>query len=349
MLLAFTTAGYLTSSFFSGRLLQTVPIGMILSLSTAAAATALLGFSLTPFWPVMLALGFLAGLGGGAVDAGLNAYGASHFSARTLNWLHAFFGLGTTLGPLIVTSVLGAGLSWRYSYLLIGTAQALLAVVFYTTRSRWLHVDETVTEPPAHPARNTLARPVVWLGMLVFFVYTGVEVTTGQWSYSLLTLKRSVSETTAGLWIGLYWGALMVGRIVFGFIADHVPLRGALRLCLVGIVLGALLFWLEPTQTLALTGLMMIGFFSAPIFASLISLTPDRVGVGHADSAIGFQIAAAGLGAAALPGLVGVVGGVLGLEVVGAAILGFAGGLFILYEVLMRVPTGGVENVADLR
>ena len=109
MLLAVTTAGYLTSSFLSGRILRVLPIGSVLALSTAAAATALLGYALTPVWPVMVALGFLAGLGGGAIDAGLNAYGASHFSARTLNWLHAFFGLGTTAGPLIVTAVLGAG------------------------------------------------------------------------------------------------------------------------------------------------------------------------------------------------------------------------------------------------
>ncbi|MDL2344576.1 MFS transporter, partial [Deinococcus sp. MIMF12] len=137
LLAAVQTAGYLTSSFLSGRLLRVMPIGTVLALSTLAAAAALLGFALTPGWPLLLAFGFVAGLGGGAVDAGLNAYGARHFSARTLNWLHAFFGLGTTLGPLIVTAVLGSGNVWRWSYVIVGCAQLGLALTFFLTRRRW--------------------------------------------------------------------------------------------------------------------------------------------------------------------------------------------------------------------
>jgi len=352
LLLAFTTAGYLTSSFSAGRILRALPIGTVLALSTAAAATALLGFALTPAWPLMVVLGFLAGLGGGAVDAGLNAYGAANFSARTLNWLHAFFGLGTTLGPLIVTAVLSSGFSWRWSYVVVGSAQVLLALTFYLTRGRWLResrVDPAALAPPS-PARtrDTLRRPGVWLGMLVFFIYNGVELVAGQWSYSLLTLERGVAAGAAGIWVSLYWGGLMVGRVLFGVIADRVPLAGTLRVCMLATAVGALLFWLEPTRTLSLVGLIMIGFFLAPIFASLISLTPARVGVAHADSAIGFQIAAAGLGGAVLTGLVGIVARSLGLWVVGASLLFFALLLLGLFETLLRVKVEA-PPLRDLR
>ena len=353
LLLAFSTAGYLTSSFLSGRILRVLPIGTVLALSTAAAATALLGYAMTPFWPLMLILGFLGGLGGGAVDAGLNAYGASHFSARILNWLHAFFGLGTTVGPLIVTGVLSAGASWRYAYVVVGSAQVALAVTFFLTRGRWLRVAETATEdaPPVPPARtrDTLGRPLVWLGMLVFFVYTGVELIAGQWSYSLLTLGRGVTAGAAGIWVSLYWGGLLVGRVLFGVIADRVPLTQTLRLCMLATAAGALLFWLEPTRFLSLVGLIMIGFFLAPIFASLISLTPNRVGRTHADSAIGFQIAAAGLGGATLTGLVGIVAHTFGLWVVGAALLFFSLLLLGLYEVLLQAKPGGAASTASTK
>lgn len=345
LLAAVQTAGYLTSSFLSGRLLRVMPIGTVLALSTLAAAAALLGFALTPAWPPLLAFGFLAGLGGGAVDAGLNAYGARHFSARTLNWLHAFFGVGTTLGPLIVTAVLGSGQVWRWSYVVVGSAQLALALTFFLTRRRWVTGTATGQEGaapvPAARTRDTLRRPAVWLGMLTFFLYTGVEAVTAQWSYSLLTLGRGVPEGAAGLFVSLYWGSLMVGRILFGAVANRVPLVGTLRGCLLGSVAGALLFWLEPTRVLSVAGLMMIGFFLAPIFASLISLTPGRVGQAHADSAIGFQIAAAGLGGAALTALVGVLSRWGGLELIGASIAVLAALLLALYEVLMRVGGGG--------
>jgi fucose permease len=340
LLVAVTTAGYLTSSFLAGVILRVLPIGSVLALSTTAAAVALLGFSVSPYWPVMVALGFVAGLGGGAVDAGLNAYGARHFSARTLNWLHAFFGLGTTIGPLIVTSVLTAGLSWRWSYAIVGGAQALLAVTFFLTRNRWFPMTEPVGgDAPPEPAASsfdTLRRPAVWLGMLVFFFYTGIELSTAQWSYTLLTLGRGVPDATAGLFVTLYWGSLMAGRVAFGLVADSVPLARTLRLCILGSIAGALLFWLEPTRWLSLVGLMTIGLCFAPVFASLISLTPGRVGLEHANAAIGFQIAAAGLGGAVLTGLVGLLAGALGLQVIGLTIVVSAVLLLALYEGFMR-------------
>ena len=263
LLVAVTTAGYLTSSFLAGVILRLLPIGAVLALSTAAASTALLGFAASPAFPVLVAFGFLAGLGGGAVDAGLNAYGARHFSARTLNWLHAFFGLGTTIGPLIVTAVLNAGLVWRWSYAIVGSAQVLLAATFLLTRRHWLATSPETAEAADGPAAGSFAalrRPVVWLGMLVFFFYTGVELATAQWSYTLLTLGRGMSEATAGLFVTLYWGSLMAGRVLFGFVADLVPLARTLRLCLIAGAFGAALFWLEPTPAVSLVGLMLIGF-----------------------------------------------------------------------------------------
>src|SRR5690606_2323805 len=74
----------------------------------------------------------------------------------------------------------------------------------------------------------------------------------------------------------------------------------------------------------------------APVFASLISLTPARVGRAHSDNAIGFQIAAAGLGGALLTGVVGVVAGSVGLEVIGVSIVALTVALFVLYESLVR-------------
>ncbi|HMR29665.1 MAG TPA: MFS transporter [Geminicoccaceae bacterium] len=343
------TAGYLASSFLSGRILQIIPIGSLLALSTAAAALALLGFAATPFWPLMIACAFLAGLGGGAVDAGLNAYGAAHFSVRTLNWLHAFFGLGTTIGPLVVTAVLDAGLGWRWSYLAVGAVQLGLALVFHSSRERWAQVAELADAGtiPAKAAgiRDTLRRPIVWLGMATFFVYTGVEVATAQWCYSLLTLGRGVPATTAGLLVSLYWGSLMAGRVLFGIVADRVPLVPTLRVCILASIAGALLFWLEPSRLLSFAGLMMIGFFLAPIFASLIGLTPGRVGAEHAASAIGFQIASAALGGGAVTALAGLAARSAGLEVIGATIAICAIALLVLYETFIRI--GAPRHGAD--
>lgn len=337
-LVAFQTLGYLTSSSLSGRILRVLPIGSVLALSTLAAALALLGFSLTETWPLLLAFGFLAGLAGGAVDAGLNAYGARHFSARVLNWLHAFFGVGTTLGPLIVTAVLTSGHAWPWSYVIVGSAQLLLAATFFATRGRWADVATgaaaAAPAPVAARNRDTLRRPIVWLGMATFFVYAGSEFVVAQWSFTLLTLHRGESVATGGLLVSLYWGSLMVGRVLFGIVADRVPLVQTIAYSIGASVLGALLFWLEPTRTLSFLGLMLIGASFAPVFASLVILTPRWVGVAHADNAIGFQIAAAGLGGATLTAAVGFVANSVGLQTIGVSVVVLTVALLVLYLLL---------------
>ena len=348
VVVAVATVGYLVSSFLSGRLLRVMTIGTMLAASTLAAAAALLGFAATQSWPLLLAFALLSGMAGGAVDAGLNAYGAMHFSARVLNWLHASFGIGTTLGPLIVTAVLASDSVWRWSYVIVGSGQLLLAVTFFLTRGRWLEAaarsGNQQRRVTAARTRDTLRRPVVWLGMTTFFLYAGVEVVAAQWSYSLLTLHRGVPVTTAGVLIGLYWGSLMVGRVLFGMIADRVRLVPTLRVCIGASFVGAVLFWLEPTRLLSYGGLMLIGFAIAPIFASLISLTPGRVGREHADNAIGFQISAAGLGGASLTALVGVTATAVGLETIGIAIALLTLSLFALFSVLTRSGPATIEG-----
>ena len=48
------------------------------------------------------------------------------------------------------------------------------------------------------PVGETLRQPRVWLNILLFFLYTGAEVTLGVWGYTLLTEARSISPAAAG-------------------------------------------------------------------------------------------------------------------------------------------------------
>lgn len=128
---------YFLSSFFTGRLLRVVGIGTLLTASTAIVALSGVGFGMAGVWLLFAACSLLHGLGSGAIDAGLNHYVAHHFSPRHMNWLHAFYSLGATLGPLIMTAALSSPHSWRAGYFTVGTILLILSLVFAVTRSRW--------------------------------------------------------------------------------------------------------------------------------------------------------------------------------------------------------------------
>jgi len=162
---------------------------------------------------------------------------------------------------------------------------------------------------------------VVWLGIVIFFVYTGIEAAAGVWAFSLFTEARGVSMTTAAGWVSIYWASLTAGRFVSGFAIGFVPIHRLVSLSVAGVVLAATLIWLGGASIFSFLGLGLLGLACAPIFPSMIASTPSRVGIGYAANAIGFQIAAAVLGQSLLPALIGLIARRLGLEIIGAALL----------------------------
>jgi fucose permease len=338
VLLIGNTIGYMLASAVSGRLMALLNVGTLLACGCGLAAAAMLATAGAPSWPVLVLLGFAAGLSGGAIDGSLNAYAAAHFSPRAMNWLHACFGIGATLGPAIMTGVVVYGLSWRIGYLVVGTVQLALTLCFVFTRQLWR--DPADDAAGAEPARgvalvSTLRRPMTWLGIALFFAYTGAEVATGQWVYSLLTEARGVPAALAGAWVSLYWASLTLGRILFGFVVQRVSPTTLLRWCMIGAVLSALLIWVNGAPWLAFAGIALMGLSLAPQFPLLISATPDYLGAAHAANGVGLQVAAASLGGAALPSLIGVLAASYSLEVIGPFLLITALLMSGLFELLV--------------
>lgn len=338
-LLALIMAGYLTSSFSSGSLVARLGVGRLLLWSNITMIVSCAGYAVAPDWWVMLVCGLLAGLGAGAIDAGINAYTAAHFAPRVMSWLHGSWGFGAALGPVVMTSVLAAGLVWRWGYALVALVLAVMALGFAHTRALWdsdgaVSAAAPAVVPPAMAGMaETLARPAVWLHLVFFFLYTGLEASAGQWAYSILTEARGMAPSTAGIWVATYWGSLTLGRFACGVIAPRVSTDTLLRACTLIAPVGAGLLWFDRGGC-ALAGLCLLGFVLAPIFPLTMSATPGRLGRGHAAHAIGFQVAAACVGGAALPAAGGVIARRYGLEAITTFQLCVAMVLLLLHEVV---------------
>lgn len=315
-------AGYMTSSFISGKIMARLGVGGLLAASCAVTGLSLLGYTVAPAWPVMVGLAVFAGLGGGAIDAGINTYVAAHFKESLMQWLHASFGVGITLGPIIMTVGLKNTGMWRTGYWVVGTAQVLLAVCFALTASRWRNGGTDAVEGERKltdyrtPMRQTLREPRAWLSILLFFLYTGMEVILGNWAYSLLTESRGIAAQAAGFWTGSYWFTFTVGRVLAGLYANRIGGRKLVAGSLLLALAGSLLLWWNPSDTVSLIGVAVVGFAIAPVFPALVSLTSDRVGAKHAANTIGMQISAAGLGGAVISSLAGVLARRISLEII---------------------------------
>ncbi len=358
VLLTAAVCGSLLASTYAGQLVRAIGVGKLLLVSSLLVAGAMAGMATSPFWHGMVTAAFFSGLGAGAIDAGINAFAAARFSPRLVTWLHACYGIGATGGPVLMTISLYTPGGWRLGYGIVAGLLAAMAALFAFTISLWNATPSQGSTSGALPhgthlpgdagMLETLARPIVWMQALLFFVYAGAEVTAGQWLFTLLTESRGVTPASGGTIVGMYWASLTFGRIVFGQLATRFAPHAILRFATLLAPLAALLIAKAPVPVLSAAGAVLLGFALAPIFPLLISATPDRVGQRFAAQSIGFQISSATIGVAVLPGIAGVLARERGLETVPLYLVGITLLLLVLHEAGMRLAfrkTEGVENL----
>ncbi len=354
MLLTASVTGYMTSSFISGFLLARMGVGRLLAASCALTGVALIGYTLVPAWWMMVLLGVLAGLGAGAIDAGLNTYAAAHFGEGLMQWLHASWGVGVTIGPIIMTIALTSLNSWYAGYRVVGGFQLVLAACFVLTLAMWERNGQRKdSEEPKRltdyktPMGETLRQPQVWLSIMLFFLYVGAETSLGTWTYTLLTESRSIDPAIAGLFAGSYWATFTVGRVVAGIFAKRAGVNLLVTGGLVGALAGALLLIWNPAAWVNLLAVGLIGISIAPIFPALMSGTSQRVGEKYAANTIGMQMAATGLGTAVIPSTMGILARHISLEVIPVYLLAVYAGLFGFYLLAAKARQPQTESVVQ--
>jgi len=216
---------------------------------------------------------------------------------------------------------------------------AALAAVFLATRPRWGRASATAAAAGMRVGpREAIRHPAVLLQMAVFFVYTGLEMALSQWAFTVLTESRGVAAGVAGVAVGAYWGCIGVGRVVFGLVADRIGIDRLLRYCLPAAAAGAGLFAAPLPPWAAFAGLAVAGVGLAPVFPCLMTRTPQRLGPALSAHAVGFQVGAAMIGAAAVPGALGLIAGRVGLESVPVGAVVLAVLVWVLHEGLLRRP-----------
>jgi fucose permease len=333
-----TTLGYVTASFLSGALLARMRLGALLALSCGATAAAMIVYSTASSWTVVVAFGVVTGLGGGAIDSALNTFAAHSYSARTVNMLHAFYGVGATLGPALMTAVLLSNAGWQRGYLIVGVAQLLLAAGFVASRDLWPR-DSGVTNAPGEAVARlseTLRLRATALSALVFILYCGLEASTGAWLFTLLHEGRDVGTAAAGTAVSSFWGSLMAARIVFGLVHARGPLSRWLFAAMTVSLLATVALGCGLHHGVSIAAGALIGFACGPIFPWLIAETPQRLGARHGANAIGVQIASAAVGLTLAPTLIGVLAEHYGVSAIPWGLAALAALLLIAFGALER-------------
>jgi fucose permease len=260
--------------------------------------------ALAPEVPALAALAgvlFVVGVAEGMLDVGVNTLIVWEFRHRArpfLNALHAFFGVGACLAPVVVAYALasGGGITWAYRAL----ALALVPLPLWLSR--------LPSPAPWALERNAPAgrvdRRLLALVALFFVVYAGAESTFAGWTFAYTTASRLGSETAGAYLTAGFWGALAVGRVLTIPAAARSEPRRVLAVALSGGLASALLVLAAPGSAAALwAGTLGAGLAVAAVFPTALALAGRHMPVTGAVNSWFF--AGASAGGMALPWVVG--------------------------------------------
>ncbi|HEY1674289.1 MAG TPA: MFS transporter [Streptosporangiaceae bacterium] len=381
LILLVSTGGSVAISAFVGWLIQRIGVPALLATAGICAALGGAGFALAPGLWLILAVAVLVGVAAGMMDGGLNTAIGLAGRPRLLNLLHAAYGVGTTIGPLLITVAIVTG-SWRPAYAVLSALDLVIATLWLRQRrSDRLRaalgpatsagpLAPTRTSAPEAPATpSTPANPssprtpvgptspssvagnphpsegwsrrrasaAITAGMVLFFVYTGVEVGAGQWEASYCRGHLGLSASAAAIATFFYWAAFTGARIALAVLPRQLELARIIRWGSVLGVVGAAAIWWQPNRAIALAGFIVLAGGLSGVFPALIGLTPARIGHRRAEHVIAWQVGAAAAGGSGLSAFLGLLIGLNGLQILGPALTVGAVLLIVANYVLARV------------
>ena len=306
---------YSVSSSQIGRLAKYLRLDFISLYGFALLLVGILGFAISPNFIGFKIATAVFGTGMGMIDGGLNAFAAKRLSAKHMNWMHCFWGLGGSVSPVIM-GLVAAGVGWRFGYASILAVQAVIFifVAFTIFKGLWVYqlqrskpasaqaalppnrAEDEVEENGEAAFLTAMRFPV--LQLVIFFFYTAFEYSVTFWTVSVFIESRGVYFETAALLPAFYLGFLMFGRSIFGYVTDKVASSYVIRLGLIFAACGLVVLIFSGGSVWAFVGISMVGFGFAPVFPCLMDETKRRFNPKILAKLVGLQVAAAGAGVA---------------------------------------------------
>lgn len=284
-------------SFVSGKLIRKFGTSKVTFVSILVTALGLLGISVAPNIAVMMIFSVVLGYGAGAIDTGLNNFVSLHYKAQHMNWLHCFWGVGVTVSPMIMSKFLtGEAGAWRGGYRVVALLQLIIALIVLCTLPKWKGL-ETSGEDAAEEKGDKgffdiLKIKGVITGILSLGLYCSMEFLLGTWGATYIVNTLALSPDTAAMWVSLYYGGIMLGRMISGFVSmklsDNQLIRCGIAVAFIGIIILAL-----PIGSASLAGLLLIGVGFGPIFPGVLHAVPARFGKKYSADITGYHMGGA--------------------------------------------------------
>jgi len=261
--------------------------------------------------PVVLTLTatFVVGLGSSMVINNMVTRLSHHFKQATplaLPQSNGINSVGYLLGTLIVGTLAGTAINWRFG-LLLSIPATIILYFFSRDKNQDSHDREVSVRQ-----RGKLSR-TYWMACFGFFACICTEFATTFWAAALLHDRVGGTASAATLAIVTLGTGMAVGRWYGAIVLKKLHLDQQLISIIILQFIGFTMFWFSHNVLISLVSLFINGLGISMQFAlsslRLIGFSDERP-----DLAIGISSFAVGSGIALAPFILGVLGDHLGIS-----------------------------------
>lgn len=320
--------GFLIATLFTGLLADRFGLKSVILLAGVFLLLGVGGYSTFRNTWLLAASIFLLGLGLGALELGSNAVIVSVHHKRKglfLNLMSVFHGMGSMIAPFAAGWLLVQNISWRSIYR--WESLFILAFLGYFV---FLQFPQKEAQPHEALDFKQLSKVAFQPSLIWFYIsialYVSAEIGVASWMVTFLQNEHTLSVKASTTALTIFFGALMLGRFIGGFIVHRIGYLRSILFASVASVLCIAIGLFGPTNLsffLPLTGL----FFSI-IFPTITAAVSDTH-TENANSILGMLFACAGLGGLVGPWIIGWASDAFGLQ------LGFS--VNLIFALLMTV------------
>ena len=291
------------------RILRHFDTNKTILMALVAMAFSLFMMSLAPSFPLLILAALPLGFGAGVIDMSVNHFLAAHYKPYHMNFLHAFYGLGVTVGPGVMALTLQEE-NWRAAFLIIGIILSVIALLLLLSFPIWVKEIangrlETHQTLSFKAIRET---PGVLKSTALFILLVHVESMGGLWIASYIFIIRGVTYAEAAIFTTVFFTAFTISRFLGSLLSLKLSSKRLIMLGQTFILIAAVMLFFEVEGTFYY--MVAVGFYglgAAPMFPNMMVLSGKYFRGPHLSKIMSIQMTLGYVGFGVLTPLAGFV------------------------------------------
>ena len=309
----------IASSFLTIKLTKYLKNYGVIAISIGLTISGLIIIGFSDNYYLLLLAAIPLGFGGGAIDSILNSYVSLHYKAIHLNFLHAFWGIGAFISPLIIGSFIVDPSGFKDAAFVLSIIQTTILIITLSTLVLWVKVDKIYNIDSRNTTNsennkenigffNTFKLRGVIFACITFFSYIAIESLAYSWFTSLCVFGMNIDNDIASKYLSLFYIAISLGRVISGLLSIKIKDKNLIRIGEGILLIGIILLTFKFNFIFMPIALFIIGLGCGPIYPSIVHSTVDKFTSKYSSAVMSIQIGFAYMANISVAPLFGILG-----------------------------------------